>query len=61
MYERINGNDKMLFAISNSFEPKSIVVPDEYKSAEKVYSLKRSNSALLTPYGGVALKLNNNN
>lgn len=56
MYERINGDDKMLFAVSKSFKPQSIILPEQYKSANKVYSLKDSSHTTLSPYGGIALK-----
>lgn len=56
MYERSTDKEKILFAISNSNEERTIVIPDEYKKHNKVYSLKDSSSITLKPHGGIAIK-----
>ena len=54
MYERYNDNDKILVCTNKSKEGVPLYIPSEYK--EKVYTLKKSNTNYLNPYGGIIVK-----
>ena len=56
MFERINGEDKMLFAVNRTDNDVDFKVPDEYSDGEDVYVLKKSRKGHLGPYGSVAIK-----
>lgn len=55
MFERVNGNKKGLFVVNRTNEERKIVIPSEYQKSHLIYSLKRSNKDVLTPYGAMAL------
>ena len=56
MFERIKENEKALIAINRTDEEKDIEMPEEYKEAETIYTLKKSRFGHLGPYGGIVLK-----
>ena len=56
MFERVNGKDKMLFAVNRTDNDVDFKVPDEYSDGEDVYVLKKSRKGHLGPYGSVAIK-----
>ena len=56
MFERVNGDDKVLFAVNRSDNEVDFKVPEEYQDSEEVYVLKKSRKGHLCPYGSVALK-----
>ena len=56
MFERVNGEDKMLFAVNRTDNDVDFKVPDEYSDGEDVYVLKKSRKGHLGPYGSVAIK-----
>lgn len=55
-FERINGNDKAFVIVNRTSTEQYFIVPEEYRSSEKVYSLRKSKKDLLTPYGAIAIK-----
>ena len=56
MFERVNGEDKALFAVNRTNSDKDFDVPLEYKDKEPVYTLKKSRNGHLSPYGAVMIK-----
>ena len=56
MFERINGNERALFAINRTNQEVNLALPTEYKDKPKVYSLKDSTSSKLYPYGAIMIK-----
>ncbi len=54
MYERYDGENKILVCTNRTNQEQEILVPDEYK--EKVYTLKKSSRRKLEPYGGIIMK-----
>ena len=56
MFERVNGDDKVLFAVNRSDNEVDFKIPEEYHDSEEVYVLKKSRKGHLGPYGSVALK-----
>jgi len=56
MFERTNKENKALIAINRTAEEKDIEMPEEYKDAETIYTLKKSRFGHLGPYGGIVLK-----
>ena len=56
MFERSNGEDKMLFAVNRTDNDVDFKVPDEYSDGEDVYVLKKSRKGHLGPYGSIAIK-----
>ena len=56
MFERVSGEDKMLFAVNRTDNDVDFKVPDEYSDGEDVYVLKKSRKGHLGPYGSVAIK-----
>lgn len=54
MYERYDGNNRLLVCTNRSNREVDIILPDEYK--EKVYTLKKSDKKTLAPYGGIVMK-----
>lgn len=55
-YERVKDDNQMLFLINRTKDYEPITIPEEYQSSKKVYTLKKSTTSLLTPYGGIAVK-----
>lgn len=55
-FERKTALEKMLVMISRSNEEKQIDIPNEYSKSNQIYTLKKSNKEILTPYGGIAIK-----
>ena len=56
MFERVNGEDKVLFAVNRTDNDVDFKVPDEYSDGEDVYVFKKSRKGHLGPYGSVAIK-----
>ena len=56
-FERIKDEERILVVINRTGEEQQFIVPEEYKEAKKVYSLKKSKTGQLGPYGGVAMKM----
>ena len=56
MFERVNGEDRMLFAVNRTDNEVNFKVPEEYSDSEDVYVLKKSRKGHLGPYGSIALK-----
>lgn len=56
MFERLGEREKALIAVSRSNEERRFNVPSEYEKADKVYTLKKTRSGLIAPYGGIAIK-----
>ena len=56
MFERVSGEDKMLFAVNRTDNDVDFKVPEEYSDSEDVYVLKKSRKGHLGPYGSVAIK-----
>ena len=56
MFERVNGNNKMLVAVNRTDNEVDFKVPDSYQDSEEVYVLKKSRKGHLGPYGSVALR-----
>ena len=56
MFERVNGEDRMLFAVNRTDNDIDFKVPDEYSDSEDVYVLNKSRKGHLGPYGSIALK-----
>jgi hypothetical protein len=46
----------MLVIVNRTGEEHKFVVPEEYQSSEKVYTLKKSKPGVVGPYGGIAIK-----
>ena len=55
-YERLSEDEKLLFLVNRTNEYEEISIPEEYQSASKVYTLKKSTPRVLSPYGGIAIK-----
>lgn len=55
-FERIKDDERVLVVINRTCEEQHFIVPEEYKEAKKVYSLKKSKTGQLGPYGGIAIK-----
>ena len=56
-FERIKDEERMLVIVNRTGSEQMFVVPEEYKSAERVYTLKKSKAGALGPYGGMAMKI----
>jgi len=56
MFERTNEIEKILVTVSRTNDEITCPVPSEYLKSNKVYTLKRSRTGVLPPYGGIALK-----
>ena len=56
-FERIKDEERILVVINRTGEEQQFIVPEEYKSSEKVYTLKKSKPGMVGPYGGVAMKM----
>ena len=56
-FERIKDKEKMLVVVNRTGREQEFVLPDEYKSSENVYILKKSKPGIIGPYGGVAIKV----
>ena len=56
-FERIKDEERILVVVNRTGEEQQFIVPEEYKEAKKVYSLKKSKTGQLGPYGGVAMKM----
>lgn len=57
VFERIKDEERMLVVINRTGEEQQFIVPEEYRSAEKVYTLKKSKLGMVGPYGGIAMKV----
>ena len=55
-FERLTDDDQMFISINRTNTPSEIILPSEYETPSKVYTLKKSTPRILTPYGGIALK-----
>lgn len=58
MFERENKDGSMLVTVNRTPNETKINIPSFYQKSDKVYTLKKSNSKSLNPYGGIALKKN---
>lgn len=58
MFERVGEEEKALVAINRTNEEQEIELPEEYEGEKATYTLKKSNSKHLSPYGGVYIKTN---
>ena len=56
MFERENNDSSILVAVNRTDNENKINIPSSYESSAKVYTLKKSNSKYLNPYGGIAVK-----
>ena len=56
VFERIKDEERMLVVINRTGEEQQFIVPEEYSTAEKVYTLRKSKPGLVGPYGGIAIK-----
>jgi 4-alpha-glucanotransferase len=56
VFERIKAEERMLVIVNRTGEEHKFVVPEEYKSSDKVYTLKKSKPGVVGPYGGIAIK-----
>ena len=56
-FERIKDEERILVVVNRTCEEQQFIVPEEYKSSEKVYTLKKSKPGMVGPYGGVAIKM----
>lgn len=55
-FERIKNEERILVVVNRTGEEQQFIVPEEYKSSEKVYTLKKSKPGMVGPYGGIAIK-----
>lgn len=55
-FERKDQNHKILILVSRVEENQNILVPEEYQSPVKIYTLNNSSLNNLTPYGAIAIK-----
>ena len=55
-FERIKDEERMLVIVNRTGEEHKFVLPEEYKSSDKVYTLKKSKPGVIAPYGGIAIK-----
>ena len=55
-FERICGEEKAFIVVNRTSNEHQFIVPEEYRSSEQVYTLKKSKLGLLSPYGGIAIK-----
>ncbi|MGN1371716.1 MAG: alpha-amylase family glycosyl hydrolase [Candidatus Coprovivens sp.] len=58
-FERIKNEERMLVVVNRTNTEQQFVVPEEYRSAEKVYTLKKCRPGMVGPYGGIAMKIRN--
>ena len=58
-FERIKNEERMLVVVNRTNMEQQFVVPEEYRSAEKVYTLKKCRPGMVGPYGGIAMKIRN--
>lgn len=56
MFERENNDSSILVAVNRTDNENKINIPSSYEGSAKVYTLKKSNSKYLNPYGGIAVK-----
>jgi len=56
MFERENNDSSILVAVNRTNNENKINIPSSYEGSAKVYTLKKSNSKYLNPYGGIAIK-----
>ena len=47
----------MLVVVNRTNIEQQFMVPEDYRSAEKVYTLKKCIPGMVAPYGGVAIKI----
>ena len=55
-FERIKDEERMLVVVNRTGYDQQFIVPEEYKTSEHIYSLKKSKPGVIGPYGGVAIK-----
>ncbi|MBR2827749.1 MAG: glycoside hydrolase family 13 protein [Bacilli bacterium] len=58
IFERFLEDEGMHIVVNRTSKEGEILVPEEYKDFDEVYSLNGSREDFITPYGGVALKKN---
>lgn len=56
MFERMDKENKALFAVNRTNEEKELNIPSEYEESKDIYTLKKSRKTRLSPYGGIAIK-----
>ena len=56
VFERVKDEERMLVIVNRTGEEHKFVVPEEYQSSDKVYTLKKSRPGVVGPYGGIAIK-----
>ena len=56
MYERVLDKEKDLFIVNRTPVYQEIIVPDEYRGGDVVYTLKKSKKNVLSPYGAISIK-----
>ena len=57
IFERIKKEERMLVVVNRTNIEQQFMLPEEYRSAEKVYTLKKYRPGMVAPYGGVAIKI----
>ena len=58
MFERLNELDKALIVVNRTNNEVNLNIPCFYEKEEPTYSLNKSKTKILTPYGGVMIKKN---
>ena len=56
MFERYTPEESTLTTINRTNEYQEFYVPKEYRNKTKTYTLNKSKSGSLTPYGGITIK-----
>ena len=56
MFERYTPEESTLTTINRTNEYKDFYVPKEYQNKTKTYTLNKSRSGYLSPYGGITIK-----
>ena len=56
MFERYTKEEQALITINRTNEEKEFYLPKEYLNKTKTYTLNKSRTGYLPPYGGIAIK-----
>lgn len=59
MFERTTPTKKALITINRTNQDQEFDIPPEYQESEPIYTLKKSRKGHLSPYGAIALKIEN--
>ena len=56
MFERYTPEERILTTINRTNDYQEFYVPKEYQNKTKTYTLNKSRSGYLSPYGGITIK-----